>query len=120
MQLDPKVEAGRIREGFYKSAPGTPYGAFKLMGPCGAELVVMAGSADLDVTEGWEHVSVSTKSRPPNWTEMSWVKRLFWEPQACVVQYMPPEKDYINFHPHTLHMWRSTKALFPMPPKILV
>lgn len=120
MQLDPKVEAGRICDGYYGSKTGKPYGAFRLHGPCGVELMIMVGSARLPEAESWEHVSVSTRDRCPNWTEMTWVKRLFWEPEACVVQFMPPEADYINCHPHTLHMWRSTRVPFPMPPKILV
>ena len=70
--------------------------------------------------EGWEHVSVSCERRIPNWLEMSFVKRLFWAPEECVVQFHPPESKYVNNHPHVLHLWRWTRGKFPMPPSILV
>ena len=41
MKIEPKVEAGRIHQGLYASKAGEPYGAFKLHGPCGVELVIM-------------------------------------------------------------------------------
>src|SRR5215469_14940989 len=101
MLIDKRLEGGRIQSGYYASRPGEACGAFRLHGPCGVELVIMVGS-DLPVAEGFEHVSVSTAQRTPNWTEMMWVKRLVWEPEACVVQYMPPEADHINLHPYVL------------------
>jgi hypothetical protein len=67
VKLDPKVEDGRIRDGYYASKPGMPYGAFKLRGPCGADLAIIIGSAELPEAESWEHVSVSTNHRTPNW-----------------------------------------------------
>jgi hypothetical protein len=69
---------------------------------------------------GWEHVSVSTDRRIPNWIEMSFVKNLFWAAEECVVQYHPPQSEYVNNHPRVLHLWRWTKGDFPMPPNILV
>ncbi len=67
----------------------------------------------------WDHVSVSISNRPndiPTWDEMAFIKRLFWAPDECVVQYHPPEKDYVNCHPGTLHLWRPQYEGFPMPP----
>ena len=56
---------------------------------------------------GWEHVSVSlNRPRVPNWDEMCFVKEVFWEPEDCVVQYHPPASQYVNCHPHVLHLWR--------------
>ena len=46
MKIEPKVEAGRIHQGLYASKAGEPYGAFKLHGPCGVELVIMVGAAE--------------------------------------------------------------------------
>lgn len=70
--------------------------------------------------EGWEHVSVSTAVRCPTWDEMCYVKNLFWDDEDCVVQYHPPKADYINNHPHCLHLWRPTEVEIPRPPSILV
>jgi hypothetical protein len=68
----------------------------------------------------WEHVSVSTVSRTPTWAEMCRVKRLFWADDDVVVKFHPRRRDYINEHPHCLHLWRWTAGDFPVPEPILV
>lgn len=70
--------------------------------------------------EGWEHVSVSLRNRTPNWKEMCFIKSLFWDEQECVVQYHPPQSEYVNNHDYCLHLWRPTGQEIPMPPSILV
>jgi hypothetical protein len=70
--------------------------------------------------DGWEHVSVSWPHRTPTWEEMCEVKALFWDKEDCVVQYHPPESDYVNCHPFTLHLWRQVGAEFPRPPTYMV
>lgn len=70
--------------------------------------------------DGWEHVSVSFAHRVPRWTEMCKVKNLFWDETDCVIQYHPPEADYIRNHPFTLHLWRPVEQTIPMPPKWMV
>lgn len=69
---------------------------------------------------GWEHVSVSLPHRCPTWPEMSMVKAIFWEPEDCVIQFHPPESEYVNNHPFCLHLWRPTDHDIPTPPSILV
>jgi hypothetical protein len=74
-------------------------------------------------TQGWEHVSVSMLSQPrsiPTWDEMCLVKRLFWEPEDCVVQFHPPASRYVNTNAGVLHPWRLAATPFPMPPIDLV
>jgi len=66
---------------------------------------------------GWEHVSVSMKNRCPAWEEMCMVKDIFWEKNECVVQFHPPENDYVNLHPFCLHLWKKVDGNFDMPPK---
>jgi hypothetical protein len=117
MQFSPKLEEYRLCDGEYASQPGASFGAFVMPGPCGAILTIIADDGEETL---WEHVSVSTPRRIPNWTEMSFVKRLFWAPDECVVQFHPPEMEYVNNHPHVLHLWRYTRGAFPMPPSILV
>jgi hypothetical protein len=51
---------------------------------------------------------------------MCFVKNLFWDPDECVVQFHPPESEYINNHPNVLHLWRNNRIRFPMPPSIMV
>jgi len=117
--LAEKLEAGRIRSGrFASDASFGPYGLFRIMGPCGAELLIMASAGDETVR--WEHVSVSIKRRPPNWQEMCFAKALFWEPAEAVMQLHPPEADYVNNHAYCLHLWRPIGQAIPLPPASLV
>jgi len=55
---------------------------------------------------GWDHVSVSFKTRCPTWGEMCQVKNWCFEPHEAVMQLHPPESDYRNFHEFSLHLWR--------------
>lgn len=89
-------------------------GAFKVPGPCGMMLRVIASSG-----YGWEHVSVSTRKRMPNWTEMEWVKR---RTLGDVVAYQLhlPESQHINVHRFCLHIWRPLTAEIPLPPNWMV
>jgi len=116
-----KLEAGRIRDGDYASQTGDPFGAFKIAGPCAAELLIIAtdGKAD-DIGRNWQHVSVSNRRRPPNWQEMTFVKDLFWDAEETVVQYHPPKSRYVNRHPYCLHLWRHPSHDDLLPPMLLV
>lgn len=69
---------------------------------------------------GWDHVSVSCDHRCPTWNEMCYVKNLFWMPEEAVIQFHPPESDYVNNHPNCLHMWMQQGATIEMPPTIFV
>jgi len=70
--------------------------------------------------EGWEHVSVSLPTRCPTWEEMCKIKELFWAAENCVVQYHPPESNYVNNHRFCLHLWRPTAEPLPCPPSYMV
>jgi hypothetical protein len=72
---------------------------------------------------GWQHVSVSIHNSTftPSWDVMCKVKDLFWEPEDAVIQIHPPAKDYVNFHPGCLHLWRCTDGREqPLPHWIMV
>jgi hypothetical protein len=113
-----KLEQGRIGSGNYGSDPGAMWGAFHIQGPCGARLTIISSGVDEEFR--WEHVSVSTERRTPNWAEMSFVKDLFWDEEECVVQFHPPKSSYVNYHPHCLHLWKPVDAEIKMPGTILV
>lgn len=70
--------------------------------------------------DGWDHISVSTPGRCPNWREMELVKRLFFEPHETAMQLHVPPADHINNHPHVLHIWRPQEQPIPRPPAIMV
>lgn len=66
----------------------------------------------------WEHVSVHTRydvgkpgkpdlrMRIPTWPEMCLIKSLFWEGEERVMQFHPPESEYVNQHHFVLHLWK--------------
>lgn len=73
---------------------------------------------------GWEHVSVCVRnehqSRLPTWKEMVQAKHMFWDDEDVAVQYHPRQSQYVNTHPHVLHLWRAIDQEFPTPPSELV
>lgn len=70
--------------------------------------------------EGWNHVSVSRKTRCPNWIEMEHVKRLFFAAHETAMQLHVPPSDHINAHSHCLHLWRPQDQGIPRPPGWMV
>lgn len=75
---------------------------------------------------GWDHVSVQVteqgkqEGRCPTWHEMCIVKDMFWAEEACVVQYHPARNEYVNCHPHVLHLWCPQEQELPKPPSFMV
>lgn len=66
----------------------------------------------------WEHASVRVVHMGmPRWEEMCWVKDVFWGPEECVLQFHPPESEYVNDHERVLHLWKPVGLEFPRPPK---
>ncbi len=118
--FDETLERGRWRSGPYGSNTGDDYGAFEIDGPCGARSKIIASPGDANDDVPWEHVSISCHNRCPNWTEMCFVKDLFWEPEEAVMQLHPPKSDYVNQHPYCLHLWRPLTETIPLPPSIAV
>jgi hypothetical protein len=109
----------RVKTGPWASDLGAPYGFFFIpIGVGKTPLNVM--SAPFDGEQEWEHVSVSLPTRCPTWEEMAYVKSLFWSPEDTVIQFHPPESQYVNNHPYCLHLWRNTKTEIPTPPTGLV
>ena len=70
--------------------------------------------------EGWRHVSVSRSDRTPTWDEMCEVKDLFFGPYEWVVQFHPAASDYVNVHPHCLHLWQPIGVDVLKPPAWMV
>lgn len=73
---------------------------------------------------GWEHVSVTIDGTPaskevlPTRKEMAFIKSVFWEPEDWVVEFHPPESQYVNNHKGCLHLWRPLggEGLLTPPP----
>lgn len=70
--------------------------------------------------EGWQHVSVSRRSKNPSYEDMCWAKDKFWSDDICVMQLHVPAADHVNCHPYCLHLWHPLNAPIPRPPAIFV
>lgn len=115
----PEEHRWKNAPGNYASEPGNPFGCFRVVGPGGRWLFIIACDGE---ETGWEHVSVTTehKGKCATWPEMAFVKALFWSAEEAVMQLHPPQSEYVNNHDSCLHLWRPTQASIPLPPSILV
>lgn len=87
-------------------------GAFIVPSPIDRKsLSIIASNGD-----GWEHISVSRKTRCPKWAEMDHVKRLFFKPNEVVMQLHVADSDHISIHEYCLHLWRPLNCAIPLPP----
>ena len=69
---------------------------------------------------GWEHLSVSMPNKTPSWEQMCMMKDIFWGEDEVCVEYHPKKSEYVNNHPHCLHIWKPREQEIPTPPSILV
>lgn len=111
----------------YTTQAGDTYGMFLVpSSEPGWELFIMANGAGNEPGDPWDHVSVHARNearrklRTPSWKEMCQVKDLFWEDEDLVVQFHPRRSNYVNHHPHTLHLWRNVNTVIPEPAPELV
>lgn len=101
---------------FYGSYGDKNNGVFDFISPqTGAWLMVIASTG-----MEWDHVSVSVKHRCPNWTEMDFVKRMFFNDDETAMQLHVPVNEHLSFAGTTLHLWRPQKQPIPRPPNLLV
>ena len=92
------------------SPAGALYGYFRIT--CDGQKLDIISSGErtsLDGLEAWEHVSVSIAYKrdcTPTWSQMATVKSLFWRPTETVIQFHPPEAEYVSIHDGCLHLWK--------------
>ena len=58
----------------------------------------------------WMHLSVAGRSRLPTWQELRDVKMWILGPDKVALQVFPREAEYVNIHPHCLHLWHCLDA----------
>lgn len=66
--------------------------------------VIASGATELDGRRWW-HVSVAHPRRLPTWEELREVKDLFIGRDRKAIQVLPRQAEYVNIHPHCLHLW---------------
>lgn len=92
------------------------HGVFFLRNNSHVLKIISSGFQD----EEWIHVSVSLPTRCPTWNEMCKVRDLFFDKEDVVFQFHPKSSDYVNIHPHCLHLWKPRKFEIQTPAKIKV
>lgn len=109
------LEAYRNRkaaQAFYGWEGDDTCGVFEVSYADGKVSLLVIASAG----EGWDHVSVSHKTRCPTWDEMEHVKRLFFRDTETAMQLHVPPSDHRSYHPFCLHLWRPQNVEIPRPP----
>ena len=66
--------------------------------------VLVSTNTERDGRE-WLHVSCSCADRLPPWSVLKWVKTIFIGRDKVAIQVLPKESEYVNTHPHVLHLW---------------
>lgn len=102
--------------GYYGNLGDHTCGVFEVPSPIDYKPLHIVASAG----EGWDHVSVSRPNRCPNWPEMDYVKRTFFEADEVVMQLHVAEDRHISVHPYCLHLWRPHDLAIPLPPADMV
>jgi len=116
--IPPELSKGRVVTGPLGTPSGRdPVGAFITIAPDKKPIQIISS-----ISDGWEHVSVTyfRKKKTPGWDVMCFVKNLFWEADETVVQFHPPQSEYVNNHAYVLHLWKPTEHTISLPPSILV
>jgi len=118
-----KFPRGAYAEYMNEIPKGEKNGAFKIPHRMKSLCYLVIATEGFDLVP-WEHVSVSIRlsksmkdlDRCPTWEEMCRIKDLFWDPEDCVVQFHPPESEYVSDHHYTLHLWRKKDQNWETPP----
>jgi hypothetical protein len=72
----------------------------------GAQMYIM-GACRIIVgrsTAGW-HLSISCASRYPTWDELAKARYKLIPDAVTMAMLLPPQAEYVNLHPMTLHLW---------------
>jgi hypothetical protein len=91
-------------------------GCFRIPSPIDGQPLLIQASSD----GGWDHISISRKNRPPNWTEMARVHRLFFKDDEVAMQLHVPIAEHVNVHPNCLHLFRPQLVPIPRPPSWMI
>lgn len=106
------------------SPPNSDHGHFSIPHRHDKKLTIRCtASAGIDAVP-WEHVSITIRqtkndfalSRCPTWDEMCYIKDMFWDKTDTVIQFHPPEDQYVSTHNYCLHLWRPKNVNCNMPP----
>ena len=103
-------DIGGPDDGAFEIPAGVRFDGYRSKAPL--KVIASGGSKAGD----WDHVSVSCRTRCPNWEEMMLVFRLFFKSDEVAVQYGMPKNQHICKHPYVLHWWRPHLVRIETPP----
>ena len=106
-------EKHRVTLAAYDNEPGDKHNGVFVFKEQGLMCIISNGG-------GWEHVSVSRKSRMPTYADMAWVAQTFWDKEDTLMQLRVPEAEHINLSNYCLHWWRPLEDEIPRPPNWMV
>jgi len=109
-----QVERSRTQHPLYpRTSPHENNGLFRIWRKKDEFVVLISDGG------GWDHVSVSLQKRCPDWSEMCWIKNLFFDKEEAVLQFHPPRSDYVNNCGTCLHLWRPQGGM-ELPDPLMV
>ncbi len=121
MFINADLEKHRFKKGGIPSSKGDNFGLFLFdldeKNPMyhHNEGVVQLAVIIVSNDPKWEHASVGLLHRDPTWSEMNFVKEAFWGQSLTVIQFHPKKTEYVNLHPHLLHLWVRTDYEIELP-----
>lgn len=62
-------------------------------------------TTELHVLQRWLHVSFALPLSTPTYAMTSFVRRHWFPPSIQSIMVFPPDPDYVNLHPHCLHLY---------------
>lgn len=72
-------------------------------------LLVLASTDIMEDGSRYLHISCSYPDRLPTWDDLKIVKNIFIGEDREAFQVLPKKEDYVNLHPHCLHLWAEEK-----------
>lgn len=106
-----RVPAGFRRMSVHDGA--IPPGALAFRSNDGGLIVLVSEEVHKD-GRTYLHVSFSRRSRTPSYEDLDRVRKSFIGEGRESVQVFPPKEEYVNLHPHTLHLWHCyERRIFP-------
>lgn len=78
---------------------------YRQIGTSSSRLKVICSARIEKDGKRWMHVSFSRQDRIPDWNDLRLVKDTFIGRDRLAIQVLPPADEYVNIHPHVLHLW---------------
>lgn len=103
------------KEGVHVWPPGSGNAASAVYMHHIVPLKVLLSISTMKDGQKWVHLSVSYPDRLPSWEELKKVKNEFLGEHVEAIHVLPKAADYVNLHPHCLHLWAPYEHSWAAP-----